>query len=42
MNQRIVKFEILNTNLINRNFLMHYLRSRVFLDKLYLTANGTR
>ena len=42
MNQRIVKFEILNTKLINRNFLMHYLRSRVFLDKLYLTANGTR
>ena len=42
MNQRIVKFEILNTNLINRNFLMHYIRSKVFLDKLYLTANGTR
>ncbi|BCM23747.1 restriction endonuclease subunit S [Methyloradius palustris] len=42
MNQRIVKFEILNAEVINRNFLMYYLRSRVFLDKLYLTANGTR
>jgi type I restriction enzyme S subunit len=42
MNQRIAKFDSIRENLVNREFLLHYLRSRVFLDVLYSTANGTR
>lgn len=42
MNQRIAKFDSINENLVDRNYLLHYLRSRVFLDVLYPTANGTR
>ena len=42
MNQRIVKFDSIRDDLVNRDFLLHYLRSRVFLDILYPTANGTR
>lgn len=42
MNQRIVKFDSIREELVNRDFLLHYLRSRVFLDVLYPTANGTR
>ncbi len=42
MNQRIAKFHLLNWKLIDQNFLFYYLRSRVFLDILYPTANGTR
>ena len=42
MNQRIVKFDLIKTELVNRDYLLYYLRSRVFLDVLYPTANGTR
>ena len=42
MNQRIAKFELLNEELIDQDFLFYYLRSRAFLDILYPTANGTR
>jgi len=42
MNQRIAKFDSIREDLVNRDYLMHYLRSRVFLDILYPTANGTR
>jgi type I restriction enzyme S subunit len=42
MNQRIAKFDLIKEDIVNRDFLLHYLRSRVFLDVLYSTANGTR
>jgi len=42
MNQRIAKFDAIKENLVNRDYLLQYLRSRVFLDALYPTANGTR
>ncbi len=42
MNQRIAKFDAIKENLVNRDYLLHYLRSRIFLDALYPTANGTR
>jgi type I restriction enzyme S subunit len=42
MNQRIVKFDSINERLVNRDYLLLFLRSRVFLDVLYATANGTR
>jgi type I restriction enzyme S subunit len=42
MNQRIVKFDSIKEDLVNQDYLLHYLRSRAFLDVLYPTANGTR
>ena len=42
MNQRIAKFDSIREDLLNRDYLLHYLRSRAFLDILYPTANGTR
>jgi type I restriction enzyme S subunit len=42
LNQRIAKIMIKNEKKMLKQFLMHYLLSRVFLDKLYKTANGTR
>jgi type I restriction enzyme, S subunit len=42
MNQRIAKFEFINEKILDQTFLLYYLRSRVFLDLLYATANGTR
>jgi type I restriction enzyme S subunit len=42
MNQRIMKFESVRRDFINDGYLLHYLRSRWFLDLLYRTANGTR
>jgi len=42
MNQRIAKFDAIKENLVNRDYLLNYLRSRIFLDALYPTANGTR
>jgi type I restriction enzyme S subunit len=42
MNQRIAKFDTLKEELVDPDFLFYYLRSRAFLDILYLTANGTR
>ncbi len=42
MNQRIAKFDSIRDEKISRDYLLHYLRSRAFLDILYPTANGTR
>ena len=42
MNQRIMKFDALKRDIIDDGYLLHYLRSRCFLDVLYPTANGTR
>jgi type I restriction enzyme S subunit len=42
LNQRIAKFIIKDENVINRNFLFKFLLSRIFLEELYKTANGTR
>ena len=42
LNQRIAKFESIREDLVCKDYLLHFLRSRVFLDKLYPTANGTR
>lgn len=42
MNQRIMKFDGIKRDIIDGGYLLHYLRSRCFLDILYTTANGTR
>lgn len=42
MNQRIMKFDAIKRDMIDDGYLLHYLRSRCFLDILYSTANGTR
>ncbi|WP_429218074.1 restriction endonuclease subunit S [Aeromonas veronii] len=42
MNQRIMKFDAIRRDIIDDGYLLHYLRSRCFLDLLYPTANGTR
>ena len=42
LNQRIVKFELPSKGPVNKDYLFYYLRSKVFLDMLYATANGTR
>ena len=42
MNQRIAKFDSIREDTVGRDYLLHYLRSRAFLDILYPTANGTR
>jgi len=42
MNQRIMKFDAIRRDMIDDGYLLHYLRSRCFLDILYPTANGTR
>jgi len=42
MNQRIMKFDAIKRDLIDDGYLLHYLRTRCFLDILYPTANGTR
>jgi len=42
MNQRIMKFDAIKRDIIDDGYLLHYLRSRCFLDILYPTANGTR
>ncbi len=42
LNQRIAKFEIKDEKVIERDLLFRFLLSRVFLDELYKTANGTR
>ena len=42
MNQRIMKFDEIKRDKIDDGYLLHYLRSRCFLDILYPTANGTR
>ncbi len=42
MNQRIAKLEHIKSDMVVSDYLLAYLRSRSFLDKLYRTANGTR
>lgn len=42
LNQRIAKVLIKDNDEIELDFLFRYLHSRVFLDELYKTANGTR
>ena len=42
MNQRIMKLDAIRHDVIDARYLLHYLRSRCFLDILYPTANGTR
>ena len=42
LNQRILKFHNIDTNLIHPQFFLHVLHSQQFLKKLYKTANGTR
>jgi type I restriction enzyme S subunit len=42
MNQRIMKFDAIRRDIVDDGYLLHYLRSRCFLDILYPTANGTR
>tara|TARA_B110000211_G_scaffold174740_1_gene197445 strand:+ start:248 stop:1501 length:1254 start_codon:yes stop_codon:yes gene_type:complete len=42
LNQRIAKIIDINIEKIEQRFLLRILRSKVFLDKLYSTANGTR
>lgn len=42
LNQRISKIIILNNKNTDGNYLLYYLLSRSFLDKLYKTAHGTR
>lgn len=42
LNQRIAKIISIDIKKLDKRFLLRTLRSRVFLDKLYSTANGTR
>ena len=42
LNQRITKILVKDSNQLNKSYLLHFLRSRVFLDKLYSMATGTR
>ena len=42
LNQRIAKFDSIDFQRVNPDYLFHYVRSRAFLDILYPTANGTR
>jgi type I restriction enzyme S subunit len=42
MNQRIMKFDAIRRDIVDDGYLLHYLRSRCFLDILYPTAKGTR
>jgi type I restriction enzyme S subunit len=42
LNQRIAKVIILDEGKTSKDYLLHFLLSKTFLDKLYKTANGTR
>ena len=42
LNQRIMKIEVKDAKMLNKDFLKNYLLSPNFLDRLYDTANGTR
>lgn len=42
LNQRIAKVAIIDENQTVKDYLLHFLLSRTFLDQLYKTANGTR
>jgi type I restriction enzyme S subunit len=42
LNQRIMKIEVYNTEVLNKDFLKNYLLSPDFLKRLYDTSSGTR
>ena len=42
LNQRIMKIDVNNDNILNKDYLRHYLLSPDFLKRLYSTASGTR
>jgi type I restriction enzyme S subunit len=42
LNQRIMKIDVRNDNILNKDYLRHYLLSPDFLKRLYSTASGTR
>ena len=42
LNQRVARIKIVKPNNIENDFLYYFLLSRVFLDKLYKTAKGTK
>ena len=42
LNQRIMKIDIKNNDILNKDYLRHYLLSPDFLKRLYETASGTR
>jgi type I restriction enzyme S subunit len=42
LNQRIAKFTNIDRSKTTKGYLLHLLRSRVFLDKLYASSRGTR
>ena len=42
LNQRIMKIEVLDSNVLNKDYLKNYLLSPDFLTRLYDTASGTR
>jgi type I restriction enzyme S subunit len=42
LNQRIMKIEVHNTEVLNKDFLKNYLLSPDFLKRLYDTSSGTR
>jgi len=42
LNQRIMKIDIKNNDILNKDYLRHYLLSPDFLKRLYATASGTR
>ncbi|WP_440122254.1 restriction endonuclease subunit S [Tenacibaculum sp. Ill] len=42
LNQRIMKIDVIDKNILNKDYLRHYLLSPNFLKRLYATASGTR
>jgi type I restriction enzyme S subunit len=42
LNQRIMKIEVHDTNVLNKDYLKNYLLSPGFLERLYDTSSGTR
>ena len=42
LNQRIAKITDIDDDKLDQRFLLRVLRSRIFMDELYSTANGTR
>ncbi len=42
LNQRIMKIEVHDSNILNKDYLKNYLLSPDFLSRLYETASGTR
>lgn len=42
LNQRIMKIDVYDSNVLNKDYLKNYLLSPDFLKRLYATASGTR